>query len=95
VKLRKIVLALCLLAFVLGLSACGFYRYSQNCVSDLNGVSMYTEKATYAPDDYIINVVWKNKTSLTLTFGEPFSLEKKTDSGWEKVGAIRFFLWRV
>lgn len=56
---------------------------------------MYTEKATYAPDDYIINVVWKNKTSLTLTFGEPFSLEKKTDSGWEKVGAIRFFLWRV
>ena len=85
-KMRKYVAVLCLFAFVLCLSACGSYRYSQNCDSELEGVAMYTEKAAYAPDVSTINVVWKNHSSRELTFGNMFYLEKQTDAGWERIG---------
>ena len=84
--MRRYMLVLCLFVLVLYLSACGSYRYSQNCDSELDGVAMCTEKAAYTPDVSTINVVWKNHSSRELTFGNMFYLERKTDDGWEKIG---------
>jgi hypothetical protein len=86
----QIFFALCLSAFALCLSSCASYRYSQNCETELKGVSMNTEKAAYAPDEGIINVVWKNRTFRSLMFGNSFHIERKTSNGWEKIGSADF-----
>lgn len=46
-------------------------------------VIMITEKTTYPSDVKSINVVWKNYTEKSATFGNSFHLEKKVKGGWK------------
>lgn len=58
------------------------------CVSglrSLEGVTMPIDKMTYPTGTSEINVVWKNDTSKSLTFGEYFYLEKKVSGTWVKL----------
>ena len=53
--------------------------------SEKSGVAMQTEQAVYSPDATEIPVLWINGSSVTLTFGESWSLEKQNGEEWKPV----------
>lgn len=53
--------------------------------SEKAGASMQTQQAAYPSDATEIPVLWINGSSVTLTFGESWSLEKQNGEKWEPV----------
>lgn len=66
-------------------------KINVNGTSELSGVSMLVTQQTYKPDTTKITVVWKNDSDKTYLFGVPFTLEKKENENWEKIGGDVLF----
>ena len=82
--MKRTKVLLCILVFILYLSACGYKN--KDYVSELEGLSIYTDELSYRSNVKAIKVLWKNESSYMLYF-DTTRLDKKIGEVWENVWA--------